>query len=62
MEISITTSAKEPNEATKLENSAPDIEKCTVVAKGEAARDFKIGTNTGMKKYRSCDKCGNIFF
>ena len=49
--------------ATKLEYSASDIEKCTVekfavVAKGEAAKDFKIGTNTGMKKYMRCDKCG----
>ena len=49
--------------ATKLEYSASDIEKCTVEkvavdAKGEAAKDFKIGTNTGMKKYLRCDKCG----
>ena len=62
MEISITTSTKEPNEATKLENFAPYIEKYTVVAKGEAAKDFKIGTNTGMKKYWRCDKCGKYLF
>ena len=54
---------KQADEATKLEYSASDIEKCTVekvavVAKGEAAKDFNIGTNTGMKKYLRCDKCG----
>ena len=42
--------------ATKLEYSDFDKEKCTVekvtvVARGEAAKVFKIGTNTGMKKY-----------
>ena len=47
---------EEADEATKLEYSASDIEKCTVekvavVAKGEATKDFKIGTNTWMKKY-----------
>ena len=52
----------EADEATKLEYSASDIEKCTVEkvavnAKGEAAKDFKIRTNTGMKKYLRCDKC-----
>ena len=49
--------------ATKLEYSASDIEKCNdekvaVVAKGEAAKEFKIGSNTGMKKYMRHDKCG----
>ena len=49
--------------ATKLEYSASDIEKCNdekvaVVAKGEAAKEFKIGTNAGVKKYLRCDKCG----
>ena len=29
-----------------------------VVAKGEAATEFKIGTNTGLKKYLRCDKRG----
>ena len=53
-------------EATKLEYYASDIEKWTVekvavVDKGEAAKDFKICTYTGMKKCRKCDKCGNIF-
>ena len=51
------------DESTKLEYSASDIEKCTVekvdvVAKGESAKDLKIGNNTGMKKYLRCDKCG----
>ena len=32
------------------------IEKVVVDAKGEAAKDFKIGTNTGMKKYLRCGK------
>ena len=63
VEISITTWAEEAGEATKLEYYASDIEKCTVekvavVAKGEAAKDFKICTYTGMKKYLRCDKCG----
>ena len=62
-EISINTWAEEADDATKLEYSASDIEKCTVekvavVAKGEAAKAFKIDTNTGMKKYLRCDKCG----
>ena len=48
--------------ATKLEYYAYDIEKCTletvaVVAKGDAVKDFKIGTNTWMKKYLRCDTC-----
>ena len=48
--------------ATKLESSASDIKKCTiekvaVVAKGEAAKDSKIGTNTGIRKYLRCSKC-----
>ena len=34
------------------------VEKVAVDAKGEAAKDFKIGTNTGIKKYLRCDKCG----
>ena len=29
-----------------------------VVAKGEAAKDFKIGTNTEVKKYLRFEKCG----
>ena len=62
VEISITTWAEEPDEATKLEYSASDIKECTaekvaVDAKGEAAKDFKISSNTGMKKYVRCDKC-----
>ena len=62
-EISINTWAQDADDATKLEYSASDIEKCTVekvavVAKGEAAKAFKIDTNTGMKKYLRCDKCG----
>ena len=35
-----------------------NVEKTTVVAKGEAAKHFKIGTSTEMKKYLRCDKCG----
>ena len=35
-----------------------NVEKISVVAKGEAAKHFKIGTYTEMKKYRRCDKCG----
>ena len=63
VEIAITTWAEESDEATKLDYSASDIEKCTVekvavVAKSEAAKDFKIGTVTGMNKYLSCDNCG----
>ena len=63
VEISITTCAEKADVATKLEYSASDIEKYTVekvavVAKGEAAKDFKIGTNKGMKKYLRCEKCG----
>ena len=59
----ITTLSGEADEATKLEYSASDIEKCTVEkdavdAKGEAAKDWKIGTNTRMEKYLRCDKCG----
>ena len=50
----------------KLEYYASDLEKCTVekvavVVNGEAAKDFKICTNAGMKKYQRCDKCGNTF-
>ena len=53
-------SCEEAGEATKLEYYASDIEKCTVekvavVAKGEAAKDFKICTFTGMKKYQSVE-------
>ena len=66
VKISITTWAEEADEATKLEYSASDIEKCTVekvavASKGEAAKDFKIGTNTVIKIYLKCDNCGNIF-
>ena len=59
VEIYFTTWAEEADEATKLEYSASNIENCTVanVAQGEAAKDFKIGTDTGMKKYMRCDKC-----
>ena len=65
VDIFFTTWAKETDEATKLDYSASDIEKCTdenvaVVDEGEAAKDFKIGTNTGMKKYMRCDKCGKF--
>ena len=67
LEISITTWARKADEATKLEYSTSDIEKCTiekdaVVAKDEAAKDLKIGTNTGMKKYLRSDKCGKYFY
>ena len=63
VEISITTWAEEAN---KIEYCASDIENWTVeevavFAKGEAAKDFKICTYTGMEKYRRCDKCENIF-
>ena len=34
------------------------VEKVAVDAKVEAAKDFKIGTNTELKKYLRCDKCG----
>ena len=55
--------AEEADEATKLEYSAYDIKKCTVekvavVAKGEAAKDFEIDTNTEVKKYLRFEKCG----
>ena len=64
VEISTTTWAEEADEASKLEESASDIEKCTVekvavVAKCEAVKDFKIDTHTDMKKYLRCDKYGN---
>ena len=44
--LGITTKVEEADEATKLEYSASDIEKCTVeenavVAKGEAAKDVR---------------------
>ena len=47
VEIYITTGAEEAGEATKLEYSDSGIEKCSVekvavVAKGEAAKYFKI--------------------
>ena len=29
-----------------------------VVAEGEAAKDFKIGTSTEVKKYLRFEKCG----
>ena len=66
VEISITTWAEEADEATKLEYSASGLEKCTVekvavVAKGEAVKDVKIGTNTTLKKYLRCDLLENIF-
>ena len=34
------------------------VEKVAVVAKGEAATDFQIGTNTAVKKYLRFEKCG----
>ena len=48
----MTTLAEEAGEATKQEYYASDTEKCTVekvavVAKGEAAKDFKICTYSG---------------
>ena len=63
VEISITTWTEEADEATNLKYSSSDMEKCTVeknaiVSIGEAAEHFKIGTNTEMKKYLRCDKCG----
>ena len=63
VEISITTWVEKADEATKIEYSASDIEKCSVekaavVAISEAVKDFKICTKTGMKKYLRCDKCG----
>ena len=38
------------------------VEKVAVVAKGEAVKDLKIGTNTGVKKYLRCDKCGEYLY
>ena len=37
-------------------------EKVAVYAKGEAAKDFKIGTYTGMKNYLRFDKCGKYIY
>ena len=59
--------AEEADEATKQECSASDIEKCTVgkvavVAKGELAKDFKIGNNKGMTKYLRCHRCGKYLY
>ena len=58
-EISIYTSTDEADEATNLEDSVFDIEKCTVekvaVAKGEAGKDFKTDTNTHMKQCPNMD-------
>ena len=34
------------------------VEKVAVVGKGQGAKYFRIGTNTGMKKYLRCGKCG----
>ena len=67
VEISITNWAEKTDKATKLEYSVSGIEKCTVervaiVAKGQAAKDFKIGTNTRMKKCLRCDKCGKYIY
>ena len=58
--------AEEADEATKLEYSASDIEKFTfekaaVVAKGEAAKDFKIGTNAGWRYIWGVTSVENIF-
>ena len=66
VEIFIITWAEEAVEATKLEYFAYDIEKCTaekvaVVAKGEANKDFKIGTNTGIKNMLGVTTLENIF-
>ena len=53
------TWAKETYEATNLEDSVFDIEKCMVekvaVAKGEAGKDFKTDTNTHMKQCPKMD-------
>ena len=54
------TWAEETDEATNIEDSVSDIEKCTVekvavVAKGEAGKDFKTDTNTQMKQYPNLD-------
>ena len=66
VEIFIITWAEEAVEATKLEYFAYDIEKCTaekvaVVAKGEANKAFKIGTNTGIKNILGVTTVENIF-
>ena len=66
-EILINNGGEDADEPTKLEYSASEIEKHTVenvavVPKGEAAKEFKVGTNTWMKKNMMCDKCENIFF
>ena len=38
------------------------VEKVAVAAKGEAAKDFKIGIHTGMKTYLRCNKCEKTYF
>jgi hypothetical protein len=38
------------------------VEKVAVDAESEATKDFKIGTNTGMKKYLRCDECGKYLY
>ena len=63
-----TVNVKETNpdsveETEPAENTENDIEKCTVekgavVAKCEAAKDFKIDTNTAVKTYLMFEKCG----
>ena len=57
VEISITTWAEESDVVSASDIEKWTIEKVSVVAKGEAAKDSKIGTNTWMKKYLRCDKC-----
>ena len=66
-EIYITTWTEEADEATNLGYSSSDMEKWTVkkiavvakvFGKDEAAKHFKIGTNTEMKNHLRCDMCG----
>ena len=59
-ESSFSTWFEETDEATNIEGSVSDIEKCTfekvaVVAKGEAGKDFKTDTNTQIKQYPNLD-------
>ena len=63
-EISVNTWAEEADDATKLEYSASDIEKCTVekvavVAKCEAAKAFKI--DKGWRNIWSVTSVENIY-
>ena len=58
-EISFVTWAPKTDEATNLEDSVFDLEKCTVekvaVAKGEADKNFKTDTTTHMKQCPNMD-------